>query len=90
MFKCTICIFLHFLQVQTMVPGKIAPNIPRGSVIVMDNASYHSVQLDKPPTTSSRVGEIREWLTSQGVYRNFFDIYYILNPVGVEQDGTFS
>ena len=28
----------------------------------MDNAPYHSVQENKPPTTASRKAEIQEWL----------------------------
>ena len=36
--------------------------LPPRSVIVMDNASYHSRQADKPPTTSTKKEDIRLWL----------------------------
>lgn len=36
-------------------------------VVLMDNAPYHSVQLDKPPTFSSKKGQMQEWLVKQGV-----------------------
>ncbi|XP_043201307.1 uncharacterized protein LOC122370105 [Amphibalanus amphitrite] len=32
------------------------------SVIVMDNASYHSRQLDKPPTAASKKEDLKAWL----------------------------
>ena len=32
---------------------KLVPRLPPNAVIVMDNASYHSVQIDKAPTCSS-------------------------------------
>jgi hypothetical protein len=35
-------------------------------VVVMDNAPYHSVQLDKPPTFSSKKAEMQEWLEKRG------------------------
>jgi hypothetical protein len=31
--------------------------------IVMDNAPYHSVKINKPPTTSSRKEDIKNWLS---------------------------
>jgi transposase len=42
--------------------NKLLTNIPRGSVIVMDNASYHSKQENKIPTNSSRKSDIIEFL----------------------------
>ncbi|XP_048345214.1 uncharacterized protein LOC125428705 [Sphaerodactylus townsendi] len=41
--------------------------LPPESVIVMDNASYHSVKSDKIPTTRSRKDTIRTWLTEKGI-----------------------
>ena len=32
------------------------------SVVVLDNASYHNVQVDKCPTTATRKAEIQAWL----------------------------
>jgi hypothetical protein len=36
----------------------LIPNLPENSVIVLDNASYHSRQINKLPTKSSRKGDI--------------------------------
>lgn len=43
---------------------QLLPNIRPQSTIVMDNASYHSVQLDKAPTMATRKSEILDWLRS--------------------------
>jgi hypothetical protein len=36
-------------------------------VVVMDKAPYHSVQLDKPSTFSSRKGKLQEWLRNHSI-----------------------
>ncbi|PSN54703.1 hypothetical protein C0J52_04890 [Blattella germanica] len=41
---------------------KLIPNIPPNSTIVMDNASVHSVQLEKIPTSNTRKADIISWL----------------------------
>ena len=41
---------------------KLLPNIPPNSVIVMDNAPYHSVLEEKIPTKSSTKRSIIDWL----------------------------
>ncbi|XP_072381874.1 uncharacterized protein [Diabrotica undecimpunctata] len=41
---------------------KTLPKLEANSVIVMDNASYHSRKSEKIPTTSSRKADIQEWL----------------------------
>ncbi|XP_068250360.1 uncharacterized protein [Palaemon carinicauda] len=46
--------------------SQLIPNIPPSSIIVMDNASYHSFQIDKPPTTSDRKAVIKDWLIEKG------------------------
>ncbi|PSN43260.1 hypothetical protein C0J52_25105 [Blattella germanica] len=53
--------FTKWLQTQ------ILPNLPPRSVIVMDNASYHSVQNDKKPTTRTLVKDIKEWLNEHHI-----------------------
>ncbi|CAH1368074.1 unnamed protein product, partial [Tenebrio molitor] len=47
---------------------KLLPNLPANSVIVMDNASYHSVQKFKIPNTGSRKIEIMEFLEKNDLY----------------------
>lgn len=45
--------------------GKILKKLPRSSVIVMDNASYHSRKLERLPTSSWRKADIQNWLKSK-------------------------
>ena len=45
---------------------KLLPNIPEHSIVVMDNASYHSRVLNRAPTTSWRKEDIKEWLRNNG------------------------
>ena len=48
---------------------KILPALPNKSVILIDNAKYHSRQTEesKKPTTSWRKAEIQEWLVNKGI-----------------------
>lgn len=41
---------------------QLLPNIPPNSVIVMDSAAYHSMLLEKQPSTSWKKAEIKDWL----------------------------
>ncbi|KAL4112125.1 hypothetical protein QTP88_015973 [Uroleucon formosanum] len=45
----------------------IIPRLEPNSVIVMDNAPYHSVRAEKIPTSASKRDEILSWLLSKGV-----------------------
>ncbi|KAM7298945.1 uncharacterized protein ISCGN_019512 [Ixodes scapularis] len=45
----------------------VLQKLPTGSVIVMDNAPYHSRRLEAVPTTTSRKELIQGWLTSKGI-----------------------
>lgn len=46
----------------------VLPALPNNSVVVLDNARYHTRQTDesKVPTTAWRKAEIQEWLKSKG------------------------
>lgn len=46
---------------------QLLPNIKPRSVIVMDNASYHSAQVEKLPSSSSRKADIQSWLISKNI-----------------------
>lgn len=46
----------------------LLPNIEKNSTIIMDNASYHSVQLNKAPTCSSRKNDIVDWLQKNNIH----------------------
>lgn len=45
-------------------------NLKEPHTIVMDNASYHSVQRDKAPTSSNRKLDLISWLQSKGIEAN--------------------
>lgn len=42
-------------------------NLEEPSVIVMDNASYHSVRMDNYPKSNSKKSLLQEWLQNKGV-----------------------
>ncbi|XP_029345261.1 uncharacterized protein LOC115034062 [Acyrthosiphon pisum] len=46
----------------------ILPRLKPNSVIVMDNASYHSVKIDKAPSSNTRKADIIKWLTDKGIF----------------------
>ena len=46
---------------------KLIPNLEPKSVIVIDNASYHNVQLNRHPTSNARKGEMLLWLDKRGI-----------------------
>ena len=46
---------------------QLLPNLPRLSVIVMDNVKYHSVVSDRPPTMATRKNDIIQWLACHHV-----------------------
>ena len=46
---------------------KLIPNFESKSVIVVDNASYHNVQLNRHPTSNARKGEMLSWLDERGI-----------------------
>lgn len=50
------------------VKEKLIPNLHDPSIIVMDNATYHSVLKIKTPSSSSRVDEIKLWLLENNIY----------------------
>ena len=57
-----------------MVTQQLLPNIPPTSVIVLDNASYHNKQKDKPPITPNRKDDIKMWLDEHNIEYDDKDI----------------
>lgn len=49
------------------VEEKLVPNLPANSVLDIDNASYHNVQLDKPPISNSTKSDMQAWLTRHAI-----------------------
>ncbi|KAF2891073.1 hypothetical protein ILUMI_15101 [Ignelater luminosus] len=48
--------------------NSLLPSLPPNSVIVLDNASYYSRQLNKIPNTNSTKAELMEFLYEQNIY----------------------
>ncbi|CAC5387409.1 unnamed protein product [Mytilus coruscus] len=46
---------------------KLLCSLPEKSVIIMDNASYYSVQFNKCPTTNTKKADIQAWLRSHKI-----------------------
>lgn len=46
---------------------KLLPHLSEPSVIVLDNAPYHSEILNKPPRQSWTVGKIKDWLLKENI-----------------------
>jgi hypothetical protein len=53
--------FEHWVLTQLL------PNLEEPSVIIMYNAPYHSILLEKPPTHSWRKDEIIAWPQQKGI-----------------------
>lgn len=47
--------------------SNILPQIEPGSVVVMDNAPYHSRRVEQLPTSAWRKGRISEWLSGKNI-----------------------
>jgi len=54
----------HF---EKYVGEQVLPNLPSGSVLVLDNAKYHCRKLERPITSSSRKAEMIAWLEKNDV-----------------------
>ena len=49
------------------VKEKLIPHLPPKSVLIIDNAPYHNLQVDKCPIQVSREADIQAWLTRQQI-----------------------
>ncbi|XP_063416585.1 uncharacterized protein LOC134698835 [Mytilus trossulus] len=54
---------------EQWVEKQLVPALPPKRLIVMDNASYHSVRVDgtKAPTSNSRKGDMKDFLNKNGL-----------------------
>ncbi|XP_050679965.1 uncharacterized protein LOC126975896 [Leptidea sinapis] len=52
------------LEFVNYVQEKILPNLPENSIVVIDDASYHNLHVDKVPTFRDPKIEIQEWLNN--------------------------
>ena len=58
---------MNYMCFRDWFQTQLLPNIPAHSLIIMDNASYHSKMLNKAPTSSSKKCEIIQWLTENSI-----------------------
>ncbi|XP_046145849.1 uncharacterized protein LOC123989194 [Osmia bicornis bicornis] len=58
---------MNALNFEKWVSEKLLPNIPSQSVIVMDNAPYHTVQINKPPTAYGKKSDMIKWLEENNI-----------------------
>lgn len=49
-------------RIKKWLVEQLLPNIEKNSLIILDNASYHSKIENKIPTTSTRKSDVIEWL----------------------------
>ena len=61
----------HFLE---WFENKLCTHIPVGSLIVLDNASYHNTEVEKIPTKNSKKSDMKEWLSRHGIHYDECDL----------------
>lgn len=57
-------------QYKNWFKNRLLSNLKPNSVIILDNASYHSVRDNPAPTTAWKVKDIKDWLHKNGVHFN--------------------
>jgi hypothetical protein len=55
---------------ENWVVKKLVPNLSPHAVIVLDNAPYHCIQVDKPPLAYALESDMISWLHNKGVNCN--------------------
>lgn len=58
---------MNFENYKRWMETQLIPNLPPKSVLVIDNASYHNVKLDKEPTTATKKQDMIAWLTKNQI-----------------------
>lgn len=61
--------------------NQLLKNLTRPSIIVLDNAPYHSKVLNKIPNSGWTKAAIQEWLTSQNL--QFTDVMFKTELLGI-------
>lgn len=63
--------FDHYIEWWS---NSLLPNIPASSAVVLDNASYHNKQKDRPPCKKTRKDVMKAWLDSKGIPHEATDL----------------
>jgi transposase len=58
---------MNFDNYERWLKVKLIPHLPPNSVLLVDNAAYHNVQLNPAPTYSSRKSAMIDWLSGRGI-----------------------
>lgn len=58
---------MNFENFKRWVTEKLIPNLHAQSVLILDNTSYHNVQLEKAPTSASSKNTMINWLTEMKI-----------------------
>ncbi|XP_059048546.1 uncharacterized protein LOC131843809 [Achroia grisella] len=58
---------MNTVNFKKWVLDKLIPNLHEPTCIVMDNARYHSSQINKPPSMINRKKDITDWLSSNNI-----------------------
>lgn len=58
---------MNQINYEKWLEEKLIPNLQPRSVIVVDNAAYHNVKVDKVPTKSATKIVMKEWLTKNNI-----------------------
>lgn len=61
---------MNFTNFSKWVNTQLLPNLPPKSVLVIDNASYHNVSLDKQITSASLKKDMITWLVERNIPHN--------------------
>lgn len=61
---------MNYENFSAWVKNQLLPNLPTKSVLVIDNASYHNVCIDKHPTSASTKKEMLAWLAERNIFHN--------------------
>ena len=52
---------------KNLFSQQLLPNITHKSIIIMDNVSYHSVELNKVPTSTTLKADMQAWLVENNL-----------------------
>jgi hypothetical protein len=55
---------------EKLMEEKLIPNVSKKSVVVFDNAPYHSIQVDKPSSKYAVKADMISWLRRQVITCN--------------------
>lgn len=58
---------MNFENYEKWIKNKLIPNIRPNSVIVVDNASYHNVEINRAPSSATKKADMIKWLVERGI-----------------------